>query len=128
MNSPHQPKNTLINYTSFRYVCDILIMGSLLLAAPGFAKEIGLPRQSTVHGELVDKQLKRVSENGGQVIVDGSLRVNEPIYTEILDLVEVSTSVAAAPNHVRLFAVAVGTYTVIKAQFDNGTVITLGNN
>lgn len=75
------------------------------------------------------KDFKRISENGGEVLVDGTLRVLEPIYGKTLDLVEVSsTPVTPIANHVRLYAVGVGTYTVIRALFDDGTSKVLINN
>jgi hypothetical protein len=74
------------------------------------------------------QELNRVSENGGEVLIDGSLRVFEPIYIKNIDLVEISTSVKPIVNHVRIYAVAVGTYTVIKVQFDDGQEKVLTNN
>lgn len=73
-------------------------------------------------------ELNRISENGGQVIIDGSLRVLEPIYAKDFDLVETTVPVTPITNHVRLYAVASGTYTVIKALFDDGTTKTVTNN
>ncbi len=73
-------------------------------------------------------RLKHVSENGGEVLIDGSLRVYEPIYGKNIDLVEISTSVKPLANHVRLYAVASGSYTVLKAQFDDGQEAVVTHN
>lgn len=108
----------------------------LFLATPSFSEEQvnntanGAPNMKNELVTSKDRNPEKsiLKELGGQLLVDGSIRVLEPVYSKTLDLVEISTSVTPAVDHVRIYAVAVGTYTVIKAQFQNGTVIILGNN
>lgn len=78
--------------------------------------------------DSISPEFKRIKENGGEVIIDGSLRVLEPSYVKVEDLVEISTPVTPASNHVRLFAIEQGTYTVIKVLFDDGTSKVITNN
>lgn len=72
--------------------------------------------------------LKRIKEVGGEVVVDGSMRVLEPIMGKVFDLVETSTPVTPSVNHVRIFAVSIGTATAVKAIFDDGRIIVITNN
>lgn len=110
-----------------------------LLASLGFSEQPmqpGIPQEG--RGMAVDvtqpqrrpnqEELKRIKELGGEVLIDGSVRITEPIYGKNLDLVEISTSVTPVANHARLFIVAQGTFTVLKIQFDNGQINTITNN
>lgn len=72
--------------------------------------------------------LKRVSENGGEVLVDGSLRVFEPVMGKVFDLVEVSTPVTPAANHARLFLRADGTKQTLVILYDDGTIDNIASN
>lgn len=69
-----------------------------------------------------------MSENGGEVIIDGSLKVLEPVMGKIFDVVETTEPVTPASNHARLYVVAKGTYTILKVMFDDGVVKVLTNN
>lgn len=95
------------------------------------AEQADLATQSNVSKEAPKcecQKLERIKEIGGEVLIDGSVRVVEPIYLKEADFVEISTSVKPASNHVRIYAVANGTFTVIKAQFDDGQERTITNN
>jgi hypothetical protein len=116
----------------------VLIAAIAAVLATSFVIAENPPAKSTQHGtphayvekrEMPDPaKLKRVSEDGAEVLIDGTLRVFEPIYTKNIDFVEISTSVKPVSNHVRLYAVSVGTYTVIRVQFDDGQDKVLINN
>jgi hypothetical protein len=88
------------------------------------AKKIIEDREKATETPL-EKRIKIVS---GEVVIDGSLKALEPIYGKVFDLVETSTPVTPAPNHVRIFAVAIGTATAVKAIYDDGRILVINNN
>lgn len=77
---------------------------------------------------LHPETLKRVSEIGGEVLIDGSLRVTAPTFTLVEDLVEVSTPVASATNHARIFLRADGTKQSLVVMFDDATFVKIAGN
>lgn len=123
----------------YRIVLIVSIL-RLFLTTPGYcdgpAIPVTNPVVNTIQNEIRDQQkkekppveLKRIKEVGGEVVIDGSLRVLEPVMTKVLDLTETTTPVTPVSNHVRLYAVESGTFTIIKVLFDDGTSKTLANN
>jgi hypothetical protein len=73
-------------------------------------------------------EFKRIKEIGGEVVIDGSIRVLEPVYSKVFDLVEVSTPVTPATNHARLFLRADGTKQSLVVIFDDATVVKIAGN
>lgn len=76
-----------------------------------------------------DVKLKRIKENGGEVIIDGSLNVLDTVYgTKSFDLVEISTPVTPATNHARIFLRADGTKQTLVIIYDDGTTDNIATN
>lgn len=73
-------------------------------------------------------KLRRVKELGGEVLIDGSLRVLEPGYFKVFDMVETSTPVVAGSNHARLFLRADGTKQSLVIGWDDGTYTRITGN
>lgn len=72
--------------------------------------------------------LQRVKEIGGEVVIDGSMRVLEPIMGKVFDLVEISTPVTPATNHARIFLRADGTKQTLVIIYDDGTTDNIATN
>lgn len=80
--------------------------------------------------KMVEEPLsKRMKVVGGEVICDGSFRTLESNYTKIFDLVEVSTPVTPAANHIRLYVVTgTGSKQQLNVIFDDGTTAKIAGN
>lgn len=73
-------------------------------------------------------QLDRIKEFGGEVVIDGSMRVLEPLMGKVFDMVEISTPVTPAANHSRLFLRADGSKSSLVIIFDDGTTTKIVGN
>ncbi len=63
-----------------------------------------------------------LSCTSGEAFVDGSLRVFEGNYVKMVDLVEISTPVAPAANHARIFLRPDGSKQSLVVIFDDSTI------
>jgi hypothetical protein len=71
---------------------------------------------------------KRIKEEGGTIIIDGSLQVLEQSNVKTWDLVEISTPVTPAANHARIFLRADTTKSSLVILFDDGTSFRIAGN
>lgn len=69
---------------------------------------------------LVSETPSRIKETGHEVIIDGSLRVLETIFSQEVNFVEISTPATPASNHARVFLRPDGTLAYIR---DDGNVV-----
>lgn len=108
-------------------VVSLLLCLLVLMARVGKGEDLADNKPSSSQTDnSCDCGFKRVSEIGGMVLVDGSLRVVEANYTKTFDLVQVSTPVAPATGHARIWLEP--TDGDLKIQFANGTIRTLALN
>jgi hypothetical protein len=78
--------------------------------------------------KTVETEKSVFMESGGAGYVDGSLRVFGTNSALVFDLVEVSTPVAPAANHARLFLRADGSKSSLIVQWDDGTTSRIAGN
>ena len=74
----------------------------------------------TTHRTL-SKHPSRIKETGGEIIIDGSIRILEQNFTKVFDLVEVSTPATPATNHVKIWLRADAAKQSLMITFDDGT-------
>jgi hypothetical protein len=115
----------------FRVVIAISFLGAFV--AP-FVKSEELVAKPIRNGDSVKgaekppTEFKRINELGGEVLIDGSLRVLEPINGKVFDLVEISTPVTPAANHARIFLRADGSKQTLVILYDDGSTDNIATN
>lgn len=119
----------LVNRSIYRSVLISLIcivnIGSISIAADLVMHQ---NQKNDPNKPAAPKELKRIEEVGGEVVIDGSLRVLEPVMGKVFDLVEVSTPVTPATNHARVFLRADGAKQSLVIIFDDGTTTKIVGN
>lgn len=119
------------NVSTFRIVIASMFLTCFLGSNCISAKQV----DKSPHSEAVKKGAgtnitgsNRIKEFGGEIIIDGSLRVFEPLSAKTFDLVEISTPVTPAANHARIFLRADGTKQSLVILYDDGTAETIVSN
>lgn len=119
------------NWLIIKCVCTGLFI-TLFCTIPIYSEEpSGFTHQSLLQekpSKIISSELKRVKEIGGEVVIDGSLRVLEPGFIKVWDVVEISTPVVAGANHARIFLRADGTKSSLIIGWDDGTYTRIAGN
>lgn len=112
----------------------IVVCVLTIMSANGYAQNagdvvVGKPSKEDKPAKA-EKLEKRMKAEGGQVVVDGSLRVNEFIIPKYIELVETSTPTTPTSNHVKIWLNQdVGTNKQsLRIQYEDGTVKVLSQN
>lgn len=101
----------------------------MVLASTGYGQELAYNSPQTPSPKKCEcKELKRIDELGGEVVIDGSLRVLEANQSRIIDMVEISTPVVSGSNHARLFLRADGSKSSLVIGWDDGTYTRITGN
>jgi hypothetical protein len=117
------------------YIIGIILLLSLLML---FLASFGHSEERVYKSDTSDiekKSAKKVGsdksvymESGGAAYIDGSLQVFGTNKALGFDLVEVSTPVTPAANHMRLFLRADGTKSSLVAVWDDGSTSRIAGN
>lgn len=121
------------NRSTYRAFALVLCISNTLYSAEGSDSLTNkhVTRKSDVNMEPAPQPqpLKRIREIGGEVLIDGSMRVLEPLYmSDMFDMVEISTPVTPSSNHARIFLRADGTKSSVVIIFDDGTTTKIVGN
>lgn len=104
-------KNTILTHKSISFAFCLL----WLATSQGFSANV--------------PQCPQIKCEGASIILDSSVQITGVLQeNKFIELVETSTATTPSANHVRIYAVGIGSYTVIRAIFDDGTVRVLANN